>query len=146
LIELYQGGPDCGLDLIRNMTQKPHEAHRAQPVTTEEETYNKRAAMVQEQGLAHKQVMSPSLQEADDDQHKGKIRRQGAFTARHQSTTSPQKEAVARSGRGTEELRKRQAGALSDTQGCTRSATGQARRNGGAAPAEEADQQQRPSV
>ena len=39
LIELYQGGPDCGLGLKQDMTQKPHEAHRAQPVTTEEETH-----------------------------------------------------------------------------------------------------------
>ena len=58
LIELYQGGPDCGLGLKQNMTQKPHEAHRAQPVTTEEETYINQTnrAMTQEQGLAHKQV------------------------------------------------------------------------------------------
>ena len=57
LIELYQGGPGCGLDLKHNMTQKPHEAHRAQPVTTEEETYiNQTGAMVQEQAGAHKQV------------------------------------------------------------------------------------------
>ena len=40
------------------MTQKPHEAHRAQPVTTEKETHINQTnrAMAQEQAVAHKEV------------------------------------------------------------------------------------------
>ena len=121
------------------MTQQPHEAHGAQPVTTEEETYNPTTATVQEQGLAdkqvgtHKQVMSPSLQEAGDD-HK-KEERQGALTVGHRLTAAHE-EAVARSGRGTA-MPDEPAGASPRPKGWIRSAKAQPGKNGETAHVDE---------
>ena len=59
LIELYQGGPDCGLGLKQDMTQEPYEASKAQPFPT--------TGVVREQGQAdqqagtHKQVMTQQV-------------------------------------------------------------------------------------
>ena len=82
--------------------------------------------MVQKQGLAHKQVMSPSLQEAGDDHQKEE--RQGALTVGHRLTAAHE-EAVARSGRGTA-MPDEPAGASPRPKGWIRSAKAQPGKNG----------------
>ena len=81
------------------------------------------------QQVTTKQVMSPSLQEADDDQtQKKNEKRQGALTAGHRLTTA-QEEAVARSGRGTV-TPDEPAGASPRTHAWIRSAKAQPGKNG----------------